>query len=828
MKIISKFILFFLIVVAVSACNTKEIDNPDNQNPDKSLVSDIKLTANIMQTRVNYSVNGGLLTQCWAEGDVIYGFYGSGTGSKVILTVEEVVDGIATLKPESGYEGFVAALKNQIKTQEDIILPFGLVYTGVVDAPDEDVLFTDKGKINVLLSKQDIGQIPACLQSVTYKIIPGKSEEKIVQFIFSNECAILEIESLTGIAEDAEITEGSFMELSSIKVSSSEDYNPLYNHIEFSYNGGLQSSSESSDYYNKFVAVSSTTERPLRVDDKGNIVDGQGNKSCIRIAVYPQGDVILKVTATPSDGEDPFISEYEGTLSPGNCYIISSKDVVAKTEDGLYFTSVSAAFDHAAVLAETLGNDNTVTLVKDYINGLNEDVAHEVGDYPATIIYIDYPVSLDLNGCTLSLDCDGDLCEWDSFYSGGFEVESGGTLTIDDSGDSGCIDSGSRKNDKGFPIITNSGTVNIVSGELNHWEAGQVIYNTGVLNIFDGGIQSFYNPEDEAELGNYSPIPAIDNFSKNLTISGGEISGYYALRNNYNAKASITGGTFDSTDDSAVVNYGDLIVGDPDVDESLRNKIEIKSSINSPDCPAIYNSSSNGSFNIYYGNIIGVVGAVEIKGGLQGNIYGGYFESTYDATILIIDGGKCDISGGVVYNKEEGTSPAVLCYSGVPSAPVMSDDGTSLTIRWPNNDESVGSSIHEPLIYTNTKDSYWCSPVMISRSGNEEPNFAKININGGILYSGNGAFYRQVIPTKSHTPSMVGDDDGYLNPLKTGNITSFYSNSYSLYEGSNKKQLSTEADSVYGLTAIIQTGSGFQKTIDGKNVSFDDLYKISK
>ena len=280
-------------------------------------------------------------------------------------------------------------------------------------------------------------------------------------------------------------------------------------------------------------------------------IGSQGKPQRILIASAPfieEQDIIVGATINDFGVIPDRVYFYEGKLlEQGHCYVITSQPVVAKTADGQYFRSVKAAFANAEDLYDngiyTTVETNYVKLLRPYINGLDEDVAHEVGDYDPTyydptIIDIDYPVSLDLNGCTLSLDCDDDLCEWDSFYSGGFEVESGGTLTIDDSGDSGCIDSGSKKNDTGFPIITNSGTVNILGGSLSHWESGQVINSTGgTVNVSGGELYAYDSPSltlsGSTTIGNITSGAIGNNseFDENIqildgadcTISGGVI-----------------------------------------------------------------------------------------------------------------------------------------------------------------------------------------------------------------------------------------------------------------------------------------------------------------
>lgn len=544
MRNIFSFLTSALVLLAVTvACHPSEITNPDN--PDPKGKSEITITASIIQTRVSYDCSGlGEVTQEWVEGDVVFGYYhkkddepSTSKSNQIIFSVSKVDPGtgIATLKVESP--------SGWIDTADDGTV-VDLVYTG-----DDDIAnlpFSGSG-IDVDLSGQSLDRVPGCMHA--HAELQVKDNKKSLEFKFQNDCALIEIEGLTGVMEEWNDY------LPATQTSTGISYISIPN---LYLNGSYSFISRELSF------VTTDTKRSYEItldpnnwliDNQGFIngpTDSQGNPQRILIAVAPFLDELpFKVNSTIEDfGEFPDRTiEYDyKKLEQGHCYVITSQPVVAKTADGQYFRSVKAAFDHAEYLYDndiyTTVETNYVKLLRPYINGLVEDVAHEEGNYLATIINIDYPVTLDLNGCLLSLDCcedeNDDLyqCEYDSFYSGGFEVEFGGTLTIDDSGDSGCIDSGSKKNDTGFPIITNSGTVNILGGSLSHWESGQVINSTGgTVNVSGGELYAYDSPSltlsGSTTIG-YITSGAIGNnsqFDENIqildgadcTISGGVI-----------------------------------------------------------------------------------------------------------------------------------------------------------------------------------------------------------------------------------------------------------------------------------------------------------------
>ena len=228
MRTISKYISFALMAFAVVACHTNDIDNPDNpDNPNPPQISDnVTFTASIKQTRVEYTPNGDKLDQCWKPNDVIYGFYGEGSGSKIILQVTDVdSNGYAKLEPlyDTG-PAFVAALKERVKNVKKLSL--GLIYTGETEIDDK------YGKeISVFFTNQSTGQIPACM--LCYEYIDSNTDEDgntIVEFKFENNCAIMEIKGITGAKEEADWSENDKISLKSVTVS---NIIPMITYLKF-------------------------------------------------------------------------------------------------------------------------------------------------------------------------------------------------------------------------------------------------------------------------------------------------------------------------------------------------------------------------------------------------------------------------------------------------------------------------------------------------------------------------------------------------------------------------------------------------------------------
>lgn len=684
MKSISKFISLALLIAAATACNTKEIDKPDI--PDQPQISgNVKFTASMKQTRVEYSVNGDKLHQCWEENDVIYGFYGDNPVGKVTLKVTEVdADEYATLEATDETEGaaFIAAIK-----EKGTKLNVGLLYTG----SDNEV---SGNTITVDMSDQSEGRIPACIESSAIERIieDEESGDTIVYFEFNNVCAILEIQSLTGI--ENELPEGQTIDLKSVSVSGVDES------CTFTYAPpGFSQESESEP--GSAIIVRSSDDRPLKADSDGNIIDADGNRSCIRIAVCPNFKSSITITAT-STASQSYSSKYQGSLFSSECYIICAKDVVAKTEDGFYFTTVKAAFDHAKYLNvnSLLGDKpNIVTLVKNCSFGDDD-------------INIDgYDVILDLNGKTLSQDGEGMFYVQHNEASGASNNDS--SFTIRDSNGGGIIEG---SND--YWIVDNYGVLNIESGSLDAVGDTQTIYNevSGTIKITGG----------ELLCENWS---TIDNCGS-LTIEDGKIY---------------------SKEMPAIISKGyNLIIGDeslvgsPEISSSCSISLEDKSSTfetTGMTAPAILISPNSdilkkfakeqATFTMYSGTVIGVKRAITMLGNVVGEINGGILDSG-EKTLNVLDGASCTISGGQIYSSNE-EEPTIFC--GCTKSSIL---GTSLIIE-------SGNKEGEPLIYSlaNIGDIQGAvrSDAPVCAVYNQGHNYATVNICGGYLYSSSGYFY---------------------------------------------------------------------------------------
>lgn len=552
MKNIYRLFTAALVLLGAAACNPSEINNPDN--PNQKGKSEITITASIIQTRISYdSSDLGEVKQKWEDGDIVFGFH-SGSAS----VSNRIAFRVNSVNSETGEASLVAVSgADWIETDEESGRVVDLVYTGTGDS------YNTSGGIDVDLSQQTLDRVRGCMHAHAALQIDDEGN-KTLEFFFQNDCALIEIDGLPGAVEDwGFISSG--QQVTSVGISNISIPN-LYLEGSYSYNNGSFSFETKNSIKTQVIPLDDTK---WSINNQGFINgpnDFQGYPQKILIAAAPtlseDWDAEFMVDATFPSCEIQELRFYYDShvLKKGNCYVISPQPVVAKTADNCYFRSVMAAFDHAKVLstetAYCTAEKNTVTLLREYINGFKEDVAHDTKkSYDPKIIQINYPVTLDLNGCTLSLDCNSNLCEWDSFYSGGFEVESGGTLTIDDSKGSGCVDSGSKINEEGIPIITSSGTgtVNILGGSLCHWESGQAIKSTGgTVNVSGGRVYAWGN----------SAIHISDSGTEGF-ISGGLVGNksdrYECILVQDGAECSISGGTIYSRGGSSTVacrSYG--------------------------------------------------------------------------------------------------------------------------------------------------------------------------------------------------------------------------------------------------------------------------------
>lgn len=546
MNRILRFIYAALIVSTAVACHTSEIDNPNNDNQDKPKAYDnIILTASIKQTRVDYSINGDKLEQRWAENDVIYGFYGdtkAAKDKKIVFTVNSVDEsGVASLSPGDGWSDFLSVYKRGN-------LKIRLVYTGCTTTELSD-LFDANGDILIDMTNQGTDRIPACIHAESYD---KRSEGDItyIQFQFDNDCSIIEVFSFTGVKEESgQYFDGASATLGSIAVDG------LIERCKYSLgnNGDLQF--ESIDKSGGDDAPTTVTLGGDWSVTKDGDITYAGNIKPVFIAAVPfDTSRDITVSAKLSGGEDSFFNQtYTGrTFEKGHSYYIMADPVIAKTVDNVYFKTVNDAFKHAEDLNDNdllEGRTNTVTLLVDEINGLGEQVAEPAYDKP---IAIDYDVTLDLNGCTLSLS-------GSEYFEVTFDFINPVILTITDSTgpDSGGKYDGTISSNSGNSILWNFGTVNIHGGNLIYYGDNHLIQNFGTVNISDGFLKS-YAESDEENKEYYSVVYN----EATLNIYGGTLNSVDCdtIRNNESGTVTISDGTITSENNRAVTNYGDLTI----------------------------------------------------------------------------------------------------------------------------------------------------------------------------------------------------------------------------------------------------------------------------
>ena len=531
MNRILRFIYAALIVSTAVACHTSEIDNPNNDNQDKPKAYDnIILTASIKQTRVDYSINGDKLEQRWAENDVIYGFYGGSTANKVVFSVESVDEetGVASLKPESGWSGFLSAF-NEVQKSEGP-LKVGLVYTGCTTIPSA---FQNDGIIEVDMTSQGTDRIPACMHANNYYLDTKRDNDvTYIQFLFDNDCSIIEVFSFTGVALNSETYfSGDKATLNSIQVAG------LIENCTYTLNG------DGGVTFNQGETTNTTTVTlggSWSVTKDGDITYA-GNIKPVFIAAVPFEGKNFSVSANLDNGKEPIIQSFNNkTFVGGNSYYIMANPVIAKTVDNVYFKTVNDAFEHAEYLNDydlLQGRTNTVTLLVDEIYGLgDQDQDDPVYD---TQITIDYDVTLDLNGFVLYID------ESESFI-----VKETGDFTITDSRYDDKVEAGiwSWTTEEDVPVIKNFGRTSITSAYV--FSDNLIVDNKGgVLDVVGSDIQSY-------------AATAITNTGKvkisNSTISSGNgsdieeyTSGDYVIENEGICSLEIINSTIKFEDESS-------------------------------------------------------------------------------------------------------------------------------------------------------------------------------------------------------------------------------------------------------------------------------------
>ncbi len=788
MNRISRFIYAALVVFSAVACHTSEIDNPNKDNPDKPQITDnIQLTASIKQTRVEYSINGEKLEQKWTVGDAIYGFYGRDIANKIVFSVESVDEdtGVASLKPESGWSGFLSAFKANNS------LPVGLVYTGCTTS-EIPPAFQNYGTIEVDMTSQGTERIPACMHANNFS---SRTEDDVtyVTFLFENDCSIIEVFGLTGTSESESIT-GDSAKLASIQVSG------LIKDCSYTLNteGGLT-----------FISGTTTGATTVTLDSSkwsitkdGDIIYN-GDIKPVFIAAVPFKDKSFTVSAKLIGGINNISVPFDNkTFVGGNSYYIMASPVVARTADGVYFKTVTDAFEHADDLYHADYNTaakNIVTLVRDC--GL-AGVEPEDGEYKPLVgtsepIEIDgYDVTLDLNGKTLELD--GDECfhvncklnekEGDEDEDEDSEeyIPSGQTASTfnitDYSASKGVISSESEVN-----LINSFGNVNIGKCTIN-CEYGVV------NNLSYGGITAKLIVNAGAEISssdvvitNYGDLTVnggellsedsvVENHGGTVTVNGGELVAEMYAIGNEEGDVNIHGGTF--------IGYYTLFFegGSLEIDEAV-DEVEISSESDSAIISSEYSetmilggyiSSSSeyaaiiiddSDFTMKGGTVSGIAGAISLSGESTGTITGGYIESKgeeedEDGYALYIENSTCTISGGTIKN-ESTKKPAIYCFTGVDDKDDI--DVPNLIITWTNGENEDDGG---PLVYSSTQvfDGFksfgavsTCNkdPEDVNNDGkvdDDKCNWAIVEISGGYLYSSDDAIYSIAGESKVERP----------------------------------------------------------------------------
>lgn len=699
MKYIVRILVSAFAFISVAACYNNEIENPDNpQNPEQSGLS---ITATMAKTRVNYgNETDAQLLPVWEPDDILFGFYVDGDGDiqNFILKVTR----ISANDSGSSYAtlGFVTGKANDLAKQA-VGTKVYLIYTGKngVSSITESDKFTSDG-FSVDLTSQDLDRIPVCMSATA--TISGTDDAKTLSFGFTYDCAVLEVETLAGFDEEG-FEAGS---LSGIEVSGISFMG------KYSYDKGNIT----------FAAVADDTSYSQSLDGWSVSADSEltcsGETKKILISAIPTSSDDITISYKRNDSNICSETFSNRTLAKGNCYVIRH-NYVAKTSDNHYFETVAEAFDYVSEHPDF----NTVTLVRKHIDGLGEHPEPDEDGDASLMVEIDYDVTLDLNGCTLSLidaEVEGDDTS-ECFYVYAYvEDETGeGHLTIKDSRSGGAIESESASH-----IILNDGNVTIENGKIKHiseedgWCA---VKNWGKLNVMDGELYSC--------LWN-----AITNDGGELTIDGGKVysSSGYAVDNT--GDLSVNGGEVYTNSSGAAIFSN--------CSAPPRGAIvTIGGTENNVDGPCIHNDSyefpsiyiigpSSGNekvtFTMNQGLVYGSSGAFIFQGRVESSIKGGEIATGYinwsdrgknkafSAISLYDNVLSCEISGGKIITGKYGQS---CIYS-------RASDVT-LTLKWDGQNRS------EPFLYSKCNTAGNCPPLQVVTGAR-----CNINILGGLIYEG--------------------------------------------------------------------------------------------
>lgn len=750
MKLIYRLLASVLVLFTAAACYNQEIEGP--QNPDQPQMSELRITASIVKTRVSYSdaVETDDLILSWQKGDILFGYIGQIKSNTVTLTVDEVDEGgVASLKAEG------ENLTKLLATTDGAFVD--LIYTG--SAPNSEALASETYTVDMTTQTPN-GKIPACMHA--RGIVKESNGSKSLNFNFQNDCAIIEILGVTGPRNDENFSGG---QLSSISITNL----PLAGYYSYSVANGFSFAGTNEVHT---ITLDDELGSGWTIGSDGRISNTDSGKR-ILIAVAPYSSPYKDgITVSAVSGESKFDYTYKGkTFEQDICYVIHDKDVVARVGNE-YFTTVTDAFNKAKEVYNPQGNTSTPTVVllrNCGLAGVNIDGTSNI--YGLTPISIDsYDVTFDLNGHTLTLA-----------KNEHFDVSSGKKFIIKDSSDpsTGLIQS-NYTDDGGYHIIYNNGIVTIDGGQLRHNQDWCVVRNysgasltvNGSSVLYSDGYNAICNTGGDIVINDgviSADYDTIDNEDGgNVFVNGGLIySEDYNAIYNLNASLTINDGTIYSVN-SAAIYFGH------NVSDATTRFLTIVEQGKGNKCPMIYNNvdvtdvdsriaaikvvdESNGTnFDIRNGQVYSTYGAVDLQGNVSGKIFGGQFEGNAYCALAMGNGVDMTISGGKFIKVEEATDQgsAVRVYD------TISSGKTCLTICW-HGDEFEDDK--EPLFYAiNNKN-----VSLDTHFGSN--NTPTINIQGGYFYStATDYFYVETNAASGH------------NILQEETFGDFFSNKYEM------------------------------------------------
>lgn len=797
MKHIYRLLASALVLFTAAACYNQEIEGP--QNPQ---YSDLKITARILKTRVSSdSETDGFLSLKWTQGDILFGFYDDDKSNTIILRVKSVDPANGDADLEIVYVSHYNELVDQ-NTHVNLIYKGDNVPMGDIDP--SSYKFDSNMEFPVSLSDQDLSILPICMSADD--VIDGNS----FTFDFAYDCALLEIESLTGFKEQSKPS-GELSKLEVTKVPSCGKYSIIEDE-----SGKCQLKFTSTDDELKGYSFN-LTNSGWSINTDGEIVNSSDSDKKFLLAVVPNSDMdaedLENIDVKVYVGGNPSYSLPCGvhTIFGGVCYVINAQPVVARTIDGKCHSTVAGAFGWAET--EIKGNsiysgrENVVTLIKEHIDeGLGiplpenpilvprdpedeEDYDSYYWDKP---LNVNSEITLDLNGCTLSIPYDEQYVEVDDddwSVKEYFYVTSTGKLTVKDSRTGGMLESDSNKH-----IIVNDGTVNIENGIISHNRDWSAVDNSNKLTIYGGSLSAV-------------DWHTIQNCGE-LKILGGTV-----FSDGYNAIFSVC------PDDTSIPS---VIIGDGEsnkpINISSSGGIAIYVSDYIDEESDIHNTngayfemnqgivSADSDFAVYVKGYAFSPSAVRLNGEVIGKITGGTVEGT-DIALEVLFGADCTISGGKI-KSTGGSGPAVLCFT------ATADDGTKLTVRWPDGYKET-DTLYEPFISSSsTNSSQWFFTPLCFYMDHVN-NYATAIISGGYLYSYQDSFF-------CSSPNCLDDNASggfYSNISLIYTLGSDSKGKFDLYEGGDKNitHLMAEKDE----TRIIP--DPFE---DGEELAFP--YKIVK